>query len=172
MGSWLTDLEKRKKEEVGKKHRQEHTENLHREQEKLRWLRLIEQYERQYKKQIDSICTTINQLLSRATAAGVLDLSGGGLHITKDACGSGSLHFATIDRTHRASRIEIFLEDGGQIKVSYRWQVEGGYKKSREQMLPIRDVTASVIEDWIEWVVSKKTEDWFGRKWRRFRRGY
>jgi hypothetical protein len=49
MGSWLSDLEKRKKEEEERKLRREQSENLYREQENLRELRLKELYETQYK---------------------------------------------------------------------------------------------------------------------------
>jgi hypothetical protein len=171
MGSWLSDLEKRKKEEEERKQRREQVENLRREQENLRELRLKELYETQYKNQVDSICECVNQLLSRSKAVGVGARGGGGIHATRDAFGTVSLSIARIEGHSWSSRIEAFLEESGRIKVSYRWHVPGGYNKSRDETLPIQAVTASVIEDWIKWAVSEKREDWFSRAWRRLKEG-
>ena len=172
MSSWLSDLEKRKRDAETRKRGEEEAENLRRDREKARELRLKEQYEAHHKEQVDSIGECVNQLVSRAKAAGVLDLHGwGGVFVTKDAFGVVSLRIATIETSHWSSRVEAFLEDAGLIKVSYRWHVPGGYKKSREETLPIQSVSASVIEAWIEWVASEKSEGFLDRVARRLREG-
>ena len=171
MTSWLSNLEKQKQEENERKYRQEQSERVRREQDRLRGRRLKELYEDRYKSEIDAICESVNQFVSRAKVIGLGVVGGGGIHLTQDAFGTVSLRIAFIEGSSWSRKIEVFLEENGKIKIWYRWHVIGGDKKSEYLRVSIKSVNSSLIEDWIKWAVTGRREDWFSRVWRRIRGG-
>ena len=169
MSSWLSNLEKRKQEEEERKHRQEQAERVGQEQKRLRGQQLKQLYESQYKNQIDAICESVNQLVSRAKAVGLGVDGWGTVDLTEDVYGTSSLRIAVIAGASWSRTIEAFFEENGKIKISYSWHVSGGEKKKDFLTVSIQAVDSSLIEDWIKWAATGEREGRLSRAWRRLR---
>ena len=171
MSSWLSKLEKQKQEEAERKRRQDEAERARQEHKRLQGQRLKQLYETQYRNQIDSICESVNQLVSRAKAVGLGIYGSGTIDLIEDVFDTVSLRIALIAGPSWSRMIQVFFEENGKIRISYTWHVFGGDKKKDVRTVLIQSVDSSLIEDWIRWVETGEREGWLSRARRRLRRG-
>ena len=170
MSSWLSKLEKQKQEEAERKRRQEQAERARQEQKRLQGQHLKQLYETQYKHQIDAICRSVNELVSRAKAIGLGIYGEGTIDLTEDVSGTFSLRIAFIASSSWSRRIEAFFEENGKIKISYSSHIFGSDNKDF-RTVSIQSVDSSLIEDWIRWAETGEREGWLSRARRRLRHG-
>lgn len=171
MTSWLSKLEKEKANKDERELQRKEVEAAHQERERLRGEGLMHLYENRYRKEVDAIGQYVGQTVERAKAVGLEADGRGYVHLIHGPREKTALQIASLRGPTWSSKIDVSLEEDGQIKVSYSWHVTGGYAKSKIEMIPLEAVTSSTVENWVKWIVSEKKEDWLSRKWRDFRHG-